>query len=88
MRAGASKSVIVMSWNCLAGSTAQKKKRFLFCVLAQDRCCDCGCEGFHTIQDVMAMFAWSMGLLREQPAPNEDHQGQRLRRDDLSLIHI
>ena len=28
---------------------------------SRPRECDCGCEGFHTLQDVNSVFSWSMG---------------------------
>ena len=49
-------------------------RRYTTCVITKDSLCDCGCEGYHTIQDVNSVFSWSMGFLRgKQKAPWSRH---------------
>ena len=67
MRAGGAKSIIVVSFNYIAGPPRIRGRRFMYCVLRKAAMCDCGCEGWHTLQDVMAVFAWSFQHLARAP---------------------
>ena len=64
MRAGGAKSVICQTINFLGGQVKKRSRRYTTCVITKDSLCDCGCEGFHTIQDVNSVFSWPMGFLR------------------------
>ena len=64
MRAGGAKSVICLTINFLGGQVHRRSRRYTTCVIAKDSLCDCGCEGFRTLQDVNSVFSWSMGFLR------------------------
>lgn len=64
-RAGSAKSVLVCSWNIpSAPSVAQRSRRHLFFVTAKSLACACGCEGYHTFDPLLRVFAWSMRCLK------------------------
>ena len=75
MRAGGAKSIVAISFNVLAGSLDFKKKRFMISVISKESLCDCGCEGFHTLQDIFAVVAWSFQHMRGHAAPRARHDG-------------
>ena len=61
MRAGGSKGVLVASLNCIsAANDGLKRKRHPLFVLQKDKLCDCGCSGYHTLQDIFEGVSWSM----------------------------
>ena len=72
-RAGGVRSVIVICMNTLGGSPAQRKRRLMVSMLAKDSLCDCGCSGFHTLQDFFGVWSWSLQHLRGYGAPSCRH---------------
>jgi hypothetical protein len=74
MRAGGARSVVVGSMNVIsAGEIIRQRRQPLF-VLRKGRFCKCGCQGFHTIQELMAVVAWSVTLYGKDepdPSPNQ-----------------
>ena len=82
IRAGGAKSVYVASYNYLAGSSAARARRYVFSVLRKDGCCQRGCEGWHTLQKVFDVFAWSMGRLCSGVAPSCRHDGSPWSQED------
>ena len=74
MRAGGAKSVLVCSFNVIsAKSPADRAERKLFFVLAKNKLCDCGCSGFHTMNDIWDVLAWSLDCLRAGVSPSRRH---------------
>ena len=76
VRAGGARSIFVGSVNIISGQTlaSRGKRHFLF-ALSKRRLCDCGCQGFHTLQEVFYVFAWSMRCLLQGVAPAVRHDG-------------
>ena len=81
-RAGSGKSVYAVSYNYLAGDNRQRARRFLIAVLRKADCCDCGCSGWHTLQALFEVIAWSMQRLRWGVAPSARHDGTPWSLDD------
>jgi len=72
-RAGGTRSIIVISMNTLSGWMVHRKRRLMVSMIAKDSLCDCGCSGFHTLQDFFGVWSWSMQLLRGHGAPSRRH---------------
>ena len=71
---GQSKSAAVSAWNfCSAPADADRGSRHLFFAVSKALLCDCGCEGFHTIDALNAIFAWSMMWLLLGMCPSVRH---------------
>eukprot|EP00959_Pyramimonas_sp_CCMP1952_P062629 1309466-Pyramimonas_sp.AAC.1 len=83
MRAGGAKSIVAISFNVLAGGLATLKKRFMISVISKDSLCDCGCEGFHTLQEIFAVVAWSFQHMRGHAAPTARHDGAAWTANDI-----
>ena len=66
------RSAQVFSWNCLALAYSE---RMLFCVIAKEFCCKCGCLGRCTLDAIADVFAWSMQLLATGEWPTCRHDG-------------
>jgi hypothetical protein len=76
MRAGGAKSILVGSLNVISAASAELRyKRQPLFVLRKKRLCQCGCQGFHTIQQIMEVVAWSFGHLASGVAPSHRHDG-------------
>lgn len=75
VRAGGARSVVVGSMNIISASDGINHRRQPLFVLRKARFCGCGCQGFHTIQEIMAVVAWSMQCLRDGIAPSCRHDG-------------
>ena len=66
VRAGGTRSVVVGSMNVIsAGDVIRHLGQPLF-VLRKGRFCGCGCQGYHTIQELMAVVAWSVTLWQKR----------------------
>jgi len=75
-RVGQTKSAAVSAWNFVsAAADKYRGKRFLFFALSKSLLCDCGCEGFHTIDVLNGIFAWSMNAMASGVAPVRRHDG-------------
>jgi hypothetical protein len=75
LRAGASKSLLAASWNIISapGVKDRNARQPLF-VLRKARLCQCGlCGGFHTLQVLYNVLAWSMRCLLEGKTPSLRH---------------
>lgn len=84
MRAGGAKSILVMSWNAVsARGVGDRAQRRLLAVLAKSRLCDCGCGGFHSLQGVWRVLAWSFRHLMVGTAPSRRHDDTAFTRDDV-----
>jgi hypothetical protein len=75
IRAGASKSVLAASMNVISAHDHIRHRRQPLFVLRKVRLCSCGCQGFHTIQELMDVVAWSMRCLMAGVAPSCRHDG-------------
>ena len=75
VRAGGSRSIVVGSMNIVSGSEAVSHRRQPLFVIRKARLCQCGCQGFHTIQELMEVLAWSMRCLVSGEAPACRHDG-------------
>ena len=86
MRAGGAKSILVASFNVVsAGSITRKAKRNLFFVIGKRKLCNCGCSGFHTMQAVFQVLAWSMQHLMTGTAPGARHDGTPWTAEDIKF---
>ena len=72
LRPGQSKSVYAASWNFLVVHSG-RSRRFLFCVVPKRWLCNCGCQGWHTFQELFRVFAWSMSILTGRLTPATRH---------------
>jgi len=76
VRAGAAKSLLVAAVNMVsAPSVRNRHKRQPLFLLRKDRLCRCGCQGFHTMQELMDVVAWSMRCLAQGVSPAARHDG-------------
>ena len=64
------KSIEVLSWNCLASGFAT---RYIFASVEKHYCCQCGCSGRHTIEQLHEAFAWSVRCMIEGKYPCNRH---------------
>ena len=79
MRAGDAKSVIAFSFNIIVPKPKVRARRYMLSIIRKESMCNCGCEGYHTIQDVNEVLSWSMQLLRPKGvAPRAGHRTQVL----------
>ena len=75
-RVGQSRSAAVSAWNFIsAPADGDRGARHLFFAVSKKLLCDCGCEGFHTIDALNAVFAWSMLWLMLGVCPGARHDG-------------
>jgi hypothetical protein len=76
IRAGGGRSLVVGSMNIVSAADPKRKHRRqpLF-VLKKGRLCKCSCLGFHTLQELMEVVAWSMGCLARGETPTCRHDG-------------
>ena len=82
MRAGEGKTIYAISYNYLHGSPKQRGRRFLLTTLRKAAMCDCGCEGFHTLDAFFKVVAWSMQGLASGLAPSRRHDGSEWTQHD------
>ncbi len=68
-------SVFVLTWNLLGQQTP---RRFPITAFAKSHLCSCGCRGFHTIQAVLEVLAWSCSCLAAGQRPEVRHDGAPL----------
>jgi hypothetical protein len=83
VRAGGSRSILVGSLNVISAASAElRSKRQPLFVLRKTRLCQCGCQGYHTIQEIMAVVAWSCRCLAAGASPSNRHDGTPWSSDD------
>jgi hypothetical protein len=75
MRAGGARTVLAGSMNVISARDEIRHRRQPLFVLRKARLCSCGCQGFHTIQQIMEVIAWSMRCLLHGGAPSNRHDG-------------
>jgi hypothetical protein len=84
MRAGGARSIMAGSMNVLSGQSAELRyKRQPLFVLAKSNMCKCGCGGYHSLQDITAVLAWSFQALAQGIAPACRHDGSDFTAEDL-----
>ena len=86
MRAGGGRSIFVGSMNIVSppDDRVRSLRQPLF-VLRKSRMCACGCQGFHTFQELLAVLAWSMQCLATGVSPALRHDGTPWSSADLQL---
>jgi hypothetical protein len=75
MRAGGATSVLIASLNVVSAEVRKRRRRFPLFILKKGRLCDCGCGGYHTMQLLSQVLAWSCRCLLEGIAPTARHDG-------------
>ncbi len=53
----------------------QEQFRYMYFVVSKTTLCDCGCGGYHTVDKLHEVFAWSMQHLKTGRAPTRRHDG-------------
>ena len=85
MRAGEAKSILVASFNVVSAQGPDNKRiRQPLFVIRKSRLCACGCSGYHTIQILMDVLAWSMRCMLAGQTPSCRHDGTAWTDHDLS----
>ena len=75
-RVGYNRSAVVSAWNFITpDEDAARGKRFFFYGLSKKLLCNCGCEGYHTIDALNWVFAWSMVTCMLGVFPTRRHDG-------------
>ena len=67
--------VEVLNWNLL---NEMDYERLLFATIPNDKVCDCGCHGRHTIDSMLGIFNWSMKVMLGGVHPLTRHDLQPL----------
>jgi hypothetical protein len=76
IRAGGSKGILVASWNVVSPSSEElRNRRQPLFILQKSRLCQCGCGGYHTLQVIFEVVAWSFRCLLQGVAPSCRHDG-------------
>ena len=85
VRAGSQKSVLAASFNVISATDAKDRdlRQPLF-VIQKSRLCKCGCGGFHSLQVLYDVLAWSMRCLLQGRAPSRRHDDTPFSRRELS----
>jgi hypothetical protein len=84
MRAGGARSIMAGSMNVLSAQSAELRyKRQPLFTIAKANMCKCGCGGYHSLQDITAVLAWSFQALAQGVAPDCRHDGSDFTQDDL-----
>ena len=80
---GNSKPIIIGSTNLVSGQSDQiRGERLPIFAIPKSMLCDCGCGGFHTLQHVMKVLAWSFTCLSKGISPDRRHDGSRFTQHD------
>ena len=73
-RAGGAKSILVASCNFVSARTDRlRHSRHPLFVIQKSKLCGCGCQGYHTIQKLFAVVAWSFRCLLRGVTPSCRH---------------
>ncbi|MCP4242823.1 MAG: hypothetical protein GY772_19900 [bacterium] len=76
LRAGGARSVLVGSFNVISASGERRRNiRHPVFVLRKARLCECGRQGFHTVQVLCGIIAWSARCMLDGRAPHEGPDG-------------
>ena len=86
VRVGAGKSMFAIDWNVLSGSEKTRSKRYLFATLSYSSLCDCGCQGYHSIQDLFDVFAWDLRQSLLGVCSTNDHTGKKYSRTSTKRL--
>ena len=74
LRAGSCRKILVSSWNVSSSSAeAGRNQRQPYFVIRKARLCGCGCGGYHTLQALFEVFAWSLRQLLAGRSPGCRH---------------
>jgi hypothetical protein len=74
LRAGVARTILVASWNIIsAESDLRRNKRQPLFVIRKERLCKCGCGGYHTLQLLFQVVAWSLQCMLAGQAPDCRH---------------
>jgi hypothetical protein len=77
---------VVVSVNLISGqSDRMKGRRQPLFVVQKARLCKCGCSGFHSYQELFAVFAWSMKWCAMGMTPPTRHDGSPFRADEVRV---
>ena len=84
IRAGGGRSILVGSINVISAATRELKhmRQPLF-VLRKTRLCQCGCQGYDTLQEILEVLSWSLGCLAKGLSPSARHDGSAWTEQDL-----
>ena len=52
-------------------------------VLRKTRLCQCGCQGYDTLQEILEVLSWSLGCLAKGLSPSARHDGSAWTEQDL-----
>ena len=75
-RSGGQRSVIAGSFTIISAQRQEvRQKRHPIFVIRKKRLCNCGCHGYHTIQRIFEVIAWSLRCCLEGRAPTTRHDG-------------
>ena len=80
--AGKQKSVLVASLNVISAADSKRHIRMPLFLLRKGRMCQCGCGGFHTMQTILQVVAWSCRCLLAGLTPSLRHDGTRFNATD------
>jgi hypothetical protein len=82
LRAGGGRSIIVASMNVVSAPSVQVRNlRLPLFVVRKSLLCNCGCQGFDTLQALFDVVAWSFRCLCTGIAPEVRHDGQPFQKD-------
>ena len=88
-RAGQTRSIIAGSMNVISGrSRRDRARRMPLFVLRKSRLCQCGCQGYHTIQEINEVLAWSFTCLAQGKAPRRRHDGSNFTLQEIAHRHV
>ena len=78
------KSVLVCSFNAVSGHEGHRRgKRNLVFILNKKKLCGCGCAGYHTLNVIWDVFAWSMRAAMLGVSPSARHNGGAWTENDV-----
>jgi hypothetical protein len=86
LRAGVAKTILVASWNIIsAGSDTGRNRRQPIFVIRKERLCKCGCSGYHTLQALFDVVAWSLRCMLDGRSPNSRHDSSPWTAGDINV---
>ena len=72
---GKRSSAYTLQWN-LVNLHGPEGTRYPFCLLEKCFLCQCGCQGTHTLDDLVDIWVWSMRALWRGEWPKGRHDGE------------
>ena len=84
LRAGGARSILIASMNVVSSPRDKRRnhRQPLF-VIRKARLCGCGCGGYHTLQVLFEVVAWSLRCLLVGQSPTTRHDGTPFTAEDL-----